>query len=1252
MEWTEQQRRTIETRGKNVLVSAAAGSGKTAVLTERILRLVTEGRVPLKELLVVTFTEAAASEMKSRIAAALTLAAEEDPFAEAQLKQLGSAKIMTFHAFCLTALRRYYYTIGLDPSFAVADEKRAEALREEAADEMFAAAFADEDEAFRDGFTGFLLCYSDARDERRARDKIFKAYDFIMTLPDPFGWLSENVGALSGPDGDLDSIPAMRFASGEIANRLAFARTLTEGVGALLSSLGLSALAAKNAVDLETVSRVERLVLAGDREGARRALADATFERFVAGKAEKEAYEGVRDLVALRRGRVKDIIRKEVYDVFFAQAEEGYAGEIAHVGAYARTLETLVRRFSETYTKIKRGENVIDFADFEHMALAILEDEGIADDYRRRLSYIFVDEYQDSNYVQEALISRISRGDNVFMVGDVKQSIYSFRNAAPAIFLGKQERFPAEEVDGVPDVRIGLSRNFRSKAGVIDAVNAVFGTVMERRYSGMDYDDEARLVKGIDCGAEWDRKASLHLLKKDTGKELFDSDAAGEAALCARIIGDAVGREFFDAKRGTVREIRYGDIAILLRAARGAADVFRNALEEQGMPAVTDRGEGYFETVEIDTFLALLRVIVNLRRDVPLAASMCSAVFGFELSELAEIRLAGGDGFFHSAFLAYAENGAGEGLRGKCAEAAARLAKWRDEERFMRLDDFLWKLMRESGFYDYAGSLPRGALRQANLRALLDRAADFQSGRVEGLRGFLAFLGRIKDRGGVAQATIVTDGEDVCRIMTVHRSKGLEFPVVLLAGLGKPLAAGGYNDDSLLLHRDAGLSLHWVDHEAHTYKKTLLHSALGLRREIDERAEDIRLLYVGMTRAMDTLHMVGTMGDPEKWAGLYGADEAEAGLETDIFGATNYLHLAMPTAMKRRDAFDVCIYEPEAVAFQTKGDGSCVLQTKGDGSCVLSSVDGGDSGLGAARTPEEPYSFIYPYAASAKLKSKYSVTELGRTHAGEGGSSSALSPEQGGGALDFDAARIRVIVPVCEGQGHANLCNHAGLLAARDGAPPAFFVAGSRAEAEEDAGLTAAEKGTALHKALQLLDFGEAQAHSGDEAWFEEYLSGLQASGALSASEAESVGAGTLRRFARSRLAARAADSGFIMKEVPFNMKMPYSEAVMSAAGPSPCAMPERQKNHPLLPESGYDEEIVVQGVIDCLFEEGEELVVVDYKSGWFDVRDYEAEAERVRAAYGSQLRLYGRAAGLIFDKPVKECLVYMTRAGVTVEIE
>ena len=1175
MRWNDKQLKAVDTHGKNILVSAAAGSGKTSVLTERILRLITEPerRVPIKEFLVVTFTEAAASEMKSRIAAALTLAAGEDPsdsektrFIETQLRMLGTAKIMTFHAFCLTVLKRYCYTIDLDPSFSVIDEKQAEALKEEALDEVFTAAFNDPNKAFREEFTKLLFAYADVRGENKIRAKILGTFEFIMTLPEPFEWLKNSVDALFVSGNDIDNIPAVRFAGEEIMYMLKEARLLFEQVGYLLSSGGLQNLAVKNSLDLDKVSYIEKTFINSGKLEVYHLLKDLSFEVFRASRSEKESYERVKELVKLRRDRVKRILRKDIADLLFARQDDEYAEEIVHITPYARTLETLVKNFSEIYSRIKRSEKVIDFTDFEHMALKILKDENIASDYKRRFSYIYIDEYQDSNYVQEALISRLSRGDNVFMVGDVKQSIYSFRNAAPEIFLSKQKSFSKDEEEESRDLRIDLAMNYRSKTRVIGAVNSLFENLMESHYSGMDYDEDARLTTGIIYspeaeGKDYEGKAELHLVRKDTNRETFANDAEGEAALCIEIIKNTVGKEFYDTKKGVRRKIRYSDIAILLRTAKNTADIYRKVLKEGGIPAVTDRGEGYFQKVEIDTFLALLRAIVNIRRDIPLAASMCSVVFGFELCELADIRAGKTDGFFYTSFLEYAESGNDPALREKCKTAADRLVKWRDEERFMRLDDFLWKLMRESGFFDYAGSLPGGSLRQANLLALLDRAADFQKGRIEGLREFLFRLDKIKDRGGAAQVTLLTGTEDVCRILTIHGSKGLEFPVVILGGLGKLFSQRGSGDDTLLFHRDAGLSLEWKDPQTHTYKKTLLHRALKLRIERDERAEAIRLFYVGMTRAMDTLHMIGTLSDPQKWIDLYNMSEASPAIDTDISGATSYLGLLMPTAMKKREFFNVTVRDPESL--------------------VLDNVAPPVITEGAEATKQSTNeAFTYPYAASAKLKSKYSVTEL--------------NTKSGGDAVTY-------------------------------------FMEGSTDETNEDAGLSKAEKGIALHSALEYLDLREAYAHRDDEKWFSDYLAGLAAKGALSSDEIDSISVKALQNFANSNLASRAADSEFLMKEAPFNMKLPYTEA----AGLS-------------LEDT---EEIIVQGVIDLLFEEGENIVIADYKSGWFDTSSYESEAARIRAVYGNQLRLYGKAAELIFEKPVKEKLIYMTETGITIDI-
>ena len=1167
MSWTEKQLQAIESHGKNLLVSAAAGSGKTAVLTERILRLITERRIPVKELLVVTFTEAAASEMKSRIASSLTMASENDTFANSQLRQLGSAKIMTFHAFCLTILKRYYYTIDLDPSFTIADDKRAEALREEAADEVIAAAFADQDDAFKEKFLDFLLTYADVRSEKKVRDLILSTYEFIMNLPDPWVWLKESVDALFVPAGNVDDTPAIKFANSEVSYMLANACLIAKKNGETLTSLGLTNLAAKNAIDMETLSQIETSFKNGDKAQTKELIENISFEVFRATKDEKETYEGIKQLITLRRDQIKKIIKKDIGSTFFSQTDEEYKDEIAFVAPYARILETLVKRFADVYTEKKRKEKIVDFADFEHMALKILEDENIAEDYRRRFSSVFIDEYQDSNYVQEALISRLSRGDNVFMVGDVKQSIYSFRNAAPEIFLAKQKSFKSTDDEGTIDLRIDLSMNYRSKASVINAVNAVFETIMESHYSGMDYDEDARLKTGISYDLNAEGKTKLHLIQKDSDREIFSSDAEGEATLCAEIIKDTVGKEFFDAKKGEWRTIRYSDIVILLRTAKDTVGIYQKILEKSGIPAVADRGEGYFETVEVDTFLALLRAIVNLRRDVPLAAAMCSVVFGFNLSELADIRSGNMNGFFYTAFIEYAENGRDALLREKCENMTQRLSRWRDEERFMRLDDFLWKLMRESGFYDYAGKLSRAGIRQANLRALLDRAANFQSGRVEGLREFLAWLEKLKDRGGTAQVTLLSGADDVCRIKTIHGSKGLEFPVVILGGLGKSLTLGGRGDDTLLFNREVGLSLQWRDKSSHTYKKTLLHKALKLKKDISERAEIIRLLYVAMTRAMDSLHMIGTMGDPEKWAEVYSEEEASPDIDTNIFGASTYLDLLLPAIMKRKDIFDFEIYDSHRL---------------GEILPITSQSEVADS---EPQDSEDILPFTYPYTAAVKLKSKYSVTELNRN-----GSFGSINKDQ-----------------------------------------PFLFMEGGLDEAQEDAGLTSAEKGSALHKAFELLDIANAYGHRDEKEWFVDFLNGLTASRALSSEEVAAIKSDDIRKFANSNLAERIVHSDFMVKEAPFNMKLPFAEASNEA--------------------ELIDEEIVVQGVIDCLFQEDDGIVVVDYKSGWFNLAEYESEADRIRSAYGHQLKLYRKAAELIFNKPVKESLIYMTNAGVTIDL-
>ncbi|MDR1815755.1 MAG: UvrD-helicase domain-containing protein, partial [Clostridiales Family XIII bacterium] len=974
---------------------------------------------------------------------------------------------------------------------------------------------------------------------------------------------------------------------------------------AYLGEAGIEGLYKKAVGDAAKVAAIEAAAAGGDHDAARAALNDFSAARFAATNADREAgwdkEAGAR--VAKRRDFAKDLLRKKVLPRFYARSLADYEAELAHTEPFVRTLRRLVRRFHELYTEVKRREGLIDFGDFEHFALEILSDEGVAAEYRAALRYIFIDEYQDSSPIQEALIERVRGEDNVFYVGDVKQSIYSFRNANPQQFIDKYDAFPPSGEDVPPkalaalpgkDVRIDLSNNFRSKRGIVAAVNAVFARVMDKQSAGIDYDERAQLVLGLEYEPRWDTKPVLHLVETAGDEDVREvvSEAEAEAAFAARLIAETVGQPFFDTGTQTERPYRLSDIVVLLRDAKSDASLFRRVLEEHGIPAVTDRGEGYFETVEIDAFLGLLSAIDNPRQDVPLAAALRAPVFDFSLSDFADIRIQSREGAFYAAFYGYSNNGADAGLRARCAAAIRQMARWRDEERFMRLDDFLWKLMRESGHYERAGAMLRGAQRQANLRALLDRAADYQAGRVRGLYGFLAHLAELRERARVPQAPLAADGQDVVRILTIHGSKGLEFPMVILCRLGKRLEKTGH-EGKLAMHREVGLALEWVDFEAHTRKRTLLHEVVKARKARDERAESIRLLYVAMTRAMDRLHMVGAVKDAEAARALY--EGADAFADADVRMAGSYLDMLLPVACGGGAKIEVAV---------ERGTGSvaerhAAAPARRSSTPTIPDAPSPAEARSGSDTPLDD-EWVYPYAAAASLRSKYSVTQIAAGLARIG--------ETGGDGL----------------------------------APtgPRFFREDSADALLEDAGargdLSAAERGVALHRALELLDFRVAYEHRADADWFAAFVSALAENGVLSKEEAASVPTASLMRFAASVLGERAATAPLCLKELPFNMKMPASEA------PAVCEGAAADLT---------GEEIVVQGVIDLLLRDADgRLVVVDYKSGRFDTARAEEESARILETYGGQVALYRRAAALVFGEEVRESYIYMTRTGTLVK--
>ena len=1164
-----------------MLVSAAAGSGKTAVLVESILRQVTEEEVPLSSMLVVTFTEAAASEMKQKLADQIEkyLDENENTRLRRELQQIGSANISTFHSFSLNIIKRYFYIIDASPSLNVIDDFSAEMLKTEAMDRLFEEAFESGDTEFTD----FLHSYATAKSEFAVREMIEKTYSFIRNGPAPFEWLEDRYRVIA--DG-RESIKNSKLF-GSIKDSVI--RELTEGIetlksiGQLLDESGCPLLEAKNETDLEklqlaydTFCRDGKWDEAGD-------LISFKFSTFRATKAEKESYELIKDTVSRRRKSVKDIL-KDLSGKFFKRSLDEMLEDVARTAIPNKCLIRLLKRYDELYTELKTEEDYIDFADIEHLALKILENEEVCSEWREKLEYIFIDEYQDSNYLQDALISRICRKDNVFMVGDIKQSIYKFRNAEPEIFIEKYKKFPSLDFCSVVD----LNSNFRSKSGVIECVNAVFKYLMSERYSLIPYDENAMLKMAVRCENKWHVDASLHLVDKSlTGACSDESDEAGisegdditvamkdaerEAIAAASIIKSTKKENIFDVKAGEVRNIKNSDIVILLREVKNFGIVYAETLNSLGIEAYTESGDGYLDAVEIETFLNLLRAIDNPRRDIALAGTLYSPVFGFTINELVQIRAAYPEGNFYESFLDYIEPDNNDPLRMKCLAAIKRLDSWRDDEHFMELSDFLWMLMRDSGYFDYAGALTGGAIRQANLRALLSKAGEFQTGHVRRLFSFLKYIENIKDRKlSIPPARLITESDNVVRVMTIHQSKGLEFPVVIVGGLAKPLKGRG-GSNKLSLHREVGLAFTLENPDAHSYRPTLITGLADALKSREESEEQLRILYVAMTRAMDRLVLLGSIKDTEKKLDI--AAEEDLSL-INPYRMSSYLNMILP--ILKQEGTDIFVYGSDDLVNILSGE---ITETTGN---IHSWLDEEIRSIKKDKLYESinnRLSSVYPYSEDVGTKSKYSVTELSKSDREEDLPKKEFTDTPGSTVL---------------------------------------FMEGSEEESLEDEGrlIDAAERGIAIHKVLEKLDYPEALKNKDNRQWFIDFLDSLEEQGKLNEDERKALSEDSLKRYAATELferAAKSAASGNLRKEAHFIHRL------------------NRQGR-----------EIILQGVIDCFFEEEGELVLIDFKSG---------NISKNMKVYNNQINLYKKALSEIFGKKIKESVLYLFDTGKTIRI-
>lgn len=1238
VKWTEEQKKVIELRNRNILVSAAAGSGKTAVLVERIIRMLTDPESPLDvdRLLIVTFTEAAASEMKERIRMAIENALEKRPgdvHLQRQATLIHSAHITTIHGFCLNVIREYFHVIDLDPGFRIAEEGELKLLKQDVLAEVLEACYVEGETAFLE----LVEKLGGGRNDRNLEGLVLELYEYSRSYPQPEKWLESCVERYRGMNDasrlavdQPDDAPRPAVDRPDDTSRLAAGRPwdVWERAGQVAAGyLHDACQILQGAVeiceaadgpymylpmlqsDLEMLSEVEN---AGDFSKMYSRVKTLKWKTLSSKKDDAVSAERREEVKKIRDRAKKQV--KELVEFCFYENPETMREDMEATLALMQTFVGLVRRFADAFAEKKKSRGMIDFGDMEQFAFQILvrEQDGelvpsaVAGEYQKQFYEVMIDEYQDSNLIQEAILTSVSGMEcnnyNIFMVGDVKQSIYRFRLSRPELFMEKYDTYPTE--DGVKQ-RIDLHRNFRSRSEVLDSVNDVFFRIMQKSLGGITYDEQAALRPGaayeplvLEDGTSANR-TELWIL--DTSQDKMGDEgrqaASGrqwEARMVARRIKELVAtHEVWDKDANAFRRARYQDIVILTRSVKGWSDVFVQELTDAGVPVYASSREGYFEVYEVGVLLNYLQLLENQRQDVPLASVLTSPFVGLSARQLSEIRVACQDGTFFEAAEKFA--GIREGTddapgdtrsdtRRVLREFYATLAHFREMVPYTPIHELLWKILEETGYGLYITAMPGGRQRLANVEMLVEKAAAFEKTSYKGLFHFIRYIEQLKKYDvDFGEASIADEQSDTVRIMSIHKSKGLEFPIVFVCGMGKQFNMQDIRS-AMVIHPEWGVGLDCIDLERRTKVPTLLKKIIKHETKLENLGEELRVLYVAMTRAKEKLILTGEIKDTKyldekrKLSGEIGL-EGKAFPFYELYSAKQYMDWLLPAAFMD-ESISVRVCTPGDLLI----DEAAEMHADAWARDVLENWDVSKVYDAALRSRlEEQFSFSYPYEKEGRRKLKFTVSELKKR---------AYLEEEGGEILIEEPE----VVPLL----------------------PQFL--------KEEEEMTGASRGTAYHRLLELLDFACAY----DEGVLKETIDGLVDEGRMAPEMAECIQLSDILGFLNcesGRRMRRAAVAGALFKEQPFVLGVPASEVYSEEdATGNDAAMGDG---------TGGDEMILVQGIIDVYFEEEDGLVLLDYKT------DKVRKAADLVEKYHAQLDYYAKALYRLLEKPVKEKWIY-----------
>jgi ATP-dependent helicase/nuclease subunit A len=1267
MKWTPEQQKVIDLRNRNILVSAAAGSGKTAVLVERIITMISEGPEPvdIDRLLIVTFTNAAAAEMRERIGKAIEEKIKfmpENTHLQKQITLIHSAQITTIHSFCLNVIRNYFNTIHLDPSFRIGDEAELTLLKSDVLEDLLEQYYEEGKEEFLD----FTQNFASGKTDTGIEELVLKLYSFSMSYPWPEDWIEEKRQAFAITSlAQMDQTEWMKSLISNIRTIMDdMKQRCFEAIQVCEEADGPSAYLPALRNDMELL---DSLSGANNYEEYYNAFAEVTFAR-LSGKKEDGVTPEKKEQVKAIRDDVKNAL-KDLKNNYFFQSPEEMLQDIQAMEKPMSVLLELTKDFVSAFAERKADKNLVDFNDLEHFALRILvkKQEGavlptaVADELSEYYKEILIDEYQDSNLVQETILTSISSErygkPNLFMVGDVKQSIYKFRLARPEIFMGKYDTYDTRDVfDNAENLyqRVDLHKNFRSREVVLNSINYIFEQIMTKKLGNINYDEKVALYPGADFGedaegisqdteillvsvdpeevienteegiaedrASWKTSEGQTKTDEIKGEEFAPLSVSDEEeeytakeieakAIAKRIkeLTDPVNGMMIRDKNGELRRAGYGDIVILLRTMSNWSEVFADTLAGEDIPAHTETQSGYFSTLEIRTILNLLKIIDNPRQDIPFAAILRSPIVGLTSNELAEIRIPRRKVSMYEAAVEYVgleSEMAGEIVEEKLSKFLEKLTQYRNMVHFFSIHELILKVLEDTGYYYYAAAMPGGEKRKANMDMLVQRAVQFENTSFSGLFHFVRYIEKLhKYDIDFGEAKLVNENANTVKIMSIHKSKGLEFPIVFVAGMGKNFN----NQDSrskLLIHPDLGLGPDYVDYELRVKAPTLIKKVIQKELMLENLGEELRVLYVAMTRAKEKLILTGGVKKLEekltKWSSICNQKDKQL-LYYQLSTAATYLDWVVPAAMRNR-AFEWLLsdlgvqmnhqnqlYQGD-VAFSVRTNSYKELARRELEEQLIKRINKEellhmDYSMGFNETIQSEIisrmEYAYEFQRETNIHTKLTVSELKKL--------GQMEAEDLGTPL-LSTASSGKEVPI-----------------------PGFL--------KQTKEIKKSEVGTLYHRVLEHLNLLEVKSLEDITA----YLNQLIQRGKLLPYEAELIEIQHIYSFITSKIAARmreAKQQGRLYTEQQFVMGVKAGE---------------------INPSFQSSELVLVQGVIDVFFEEDNQWILLDYKT---DAVDKNLGDEILVKRYQVQLDYYQKALEQLTGKKVKERMIYSFSLG------